>query len=410
MGTKVRKRFERLQAIQTQISNQLPPTVTVFEKKFSWEDSVSGSSVPAWRDKIRRGIQAGSSLLGEKTSINSSPGYMLYEYMTGPSPTSNYRYRLVTGDLCRNIGIPTAPASSATTTAENIAREKFYARLRSSQTSFQGGVALGELHETLRMLRNPAKALRSKVGELYNRILRGQRRAGKTHQSKNRYLSQTWLEGSFGWTPLINDVKDALETLEKRKDYLNRNLVVITGYHSTNSESFDRNTVSYFSGGLGFQASTRGDQKVEIKYRGAVRCDTSNPYVSEQRLWGFSPDNIIPTVWELVPYSFLIDYFTNIGKVLDSFALRKVDLAWGIRTERRLGIYQVVDVRNANSKPQYKVLREVTSIGDYRSEAKVVIRTPISSVPIPEFRFRVPGFATQWLNIGALVRLKARRF
>jgi len=209
---------------------------------------------------------------------------------------------------------------------------------------------------------------------------------------------------------LISDVKDALETLEKRKDYLNRNLVVITGYHSTNSESFDRNTVSYFSGGLGYQASTRGDQKVEIKYRGAVRCDTSNPYVSEQRLWGFSPDNIIPTVWELVPYSFLIDYFTNIGKVLDSFALRKVDLAWGIRTERRLGIYQVVDVRNANSKPQYKVLREVTSIGDYRSEAKVVIRTPISSVPIPEFRFRVPGFATQWLNIGALVRLKARRF
>lgn len=410
MGTKVRKRFERLRVTQTQADNQLPPVVTVFESKYSWEDSTTGSGVPAWRDRIRRGIQAGSPFQGEQSTIHSSPGYILYEYMTGSNPTSNYRYRLVTGDLCRTIGIPTAPANASTTTAENIAREKFYARLRSAQTSFQGGVALGELHETLRMLKNPAQALRSKVGDLYSRILRGQRRAGKSHQSKNRYLSETWLEGSFGWMPLISDVRDALETLEKRKEILNRNLVVITGYHSTNSESFDRNTVSYFSGGLGYQASTRGDQRVEIKYRGAVRCDTSNPYASEQRLWGFSPDNIIPTVWELVPYSFLIDYFTNIGKVLDSFALRKVDLAWGIRTERRLGIYQVVDVRNANTKPQYKVLREVTSIGDYRSEAKVIIRTPVSSVPIPEFRFRLPGFATQWLNIGALARLKTRRF
>lgn len=409
MATKTTIHNDSFPNSTTQASGTGAPTTQVFPNKKTWTDSVTGSSVPWYQRKLKLALQATSSLNGSKITVSSTPGSIVYKYSVGPA-ASNYRHRERSGHLCENIGWATAPSSPDATTADNVAREKFYSRYRSSQTSFQGGVALGELRETLRMLRNPAKELRNRVGSLYSTILRNKRRAGRTNSSKNRYLSQTWLEGSFGWMPLINDIKGAYETLEKRGGYLNRNIVVIVGRHSTTTSSVIPSAVSYGSGGLNYSAAARQELTCDVKYRGAIVCKAEHPFTSEARLWGFSPDNIVPTVWELVPYSFLIDYFTNVGKVIDAWSMVHCSLAWGARTERRLGIRQVVDARSSNSKPQYAIHQETFNIGNWRSENKTVIRTPINTVPIPDFRFKLPGFSTQWVNIAALVRTRNHRF
>lgn len=365
--------------------------------------------MPHYRQKIKMAEQATTSFQAEQTTVSSRDGRALYEFMTGNNPATGYRFRERTGSLFNGIGIPSVPHSSELATAENIAREKFYARYRSTQTAFQGGTALGELRETLSMLRSPAKSLRKRVGDLYDRILRNKGKAGRTTNSRNRYLSETWLEHSFGWTPLINDIKDAHSLLEKRKDYLDRNIVVIHGRHSTTSETVSSGP-SFGAGFLQYVSSKKLTNTSEVWYRGAIKCSTNQPYTSEARLWGFSPDNIIPTVWELIPYSFLIDYFTNIGKVIDAWSVRKCHLSWGARTERQVGILQLVDARSTNNLAVFKILQQAFSPGDWRSEAKRVKRLPINSVPIPDFRFKLPGYSTQWLNIAALVRVRASKF
>lgn len=392
----------------TQASGTASRLTTHTSSPVEWTDSVNGGSVPFYERKLALAQQATSPLIGQRSSVRSIPGRCVYEFYTSVVSPVGYRYRERIGHLCASIGIPGVVHSSEAAAAENIAREVFYAKYRSAQTSFQGGVALGELRETLRMLRSPAKALRKKVGDLYDKVLRSKRRAGKKAKDQNRAISQTWLEGSFGWRPLISDIEDAHRTLENRKEYLDRNIVVIVGVHSTTSETVLPNTVSYGSGFLGYVASTRHTKTSMVKYRGAVVCKTDVPWKSEARLWGFSPDNIIPTIWELVPYSFLIDYFTNIGKVLDAWSMRRCHLTWGARTERRVGIYQLVDARRSNTYGGVvKILTDTFDIGDWTSETKSVVRTPVNSVPLPDFRFKLPGNSTQWLNIGALVRLRS---
>lgn len=409
MARKERKHNIVTQVNQTFQSNFQEPNKSVQRSHLQWTDYSDGGTMPRYRQRIELGLQATTPFQAEMSSVQFRDGWALYEYMTNNNPATGYRFRERTGPLFYQIGIPSVPHSSDLAAAENIAREKFYAKYRSTQTAFQGGVALGELRETLRMLRSPAKALRKRVGNLYDRILKNKGKAGKSTESRNRYLSETWLEHSFGWTPLISDIKDAHSLLENRKDYLDRNLVVITGFHSVSTETVSAGP-GFGAGFLQYVSRKKLTETSEVKYRGAIKCSTAQPYTSPSRLWGFSPDNIIPTVWELIPYSFLIDYFTNIGKVLDAWSIRRCHLSWGARTERQFGILQLVDARSTDNLDVFKILRREFSPGDWRSESKRVNRQPINSVPIPDFRFKLPGYSTQWLNLAALSRVRASKF
>lgn len=411
MAYKEIRRHNHYTIDQTFQSRDDPPIHSASTRSYSWSDWRAGDGVPSYRKRIRLGLQATSSLEGEVTKIRSREGVAFYEYLTTPDPSVGYRSRERVGHLCANIGVADLPLSSEVSAAENVAREEFYKKYRNAQTAFQGGVALGELRETLRMLRNPAKALRLKVGELYKRILKNKRRAGRTNRSKNRYLSQTWLEGSYGWLPLINDIEDAYKLIDNRAAYLDRNLIPIKAEARVFDEYVDPDEVSSVSGGLNYSASSKVSTTCHVIYRGAVNCRASGTSCGERRLWGFTPDAIIPTVWELVPYSFLIDYFTNVGKVIDAWSLRGCTLAWGARTERRIGTRQSVDARSFNTKEDnYIVLKELFDIGDWYSEKKAITRTPIDTVPIPDFRFTLPDMATKWVNIAALVRVRNHRF
>lgn len=312
------------------------------------------------------------------------------------------------GDIFYNVTLPSLPLSSTLTDPENLAREKFYQKYRSAQTSFQGGVFLGELKETLRMLRSPAKALRKKIGSAYDAMYRNRHKAGRTVRSRNRYLSETWLEQSYGWAPLINDVKDAHETLEKRKEWLQREEIYVSAPYVATTETL---TTGPGDVNLGYVSKYKDTKTSLVWYRGTIRAGRDSVFQSERHLWGFDPSMIVPTVWELIPYSFLIDYFTNIGKVLDSWSLQRVTLGWGARTERRSVIRQIVDVRDTFNPSLYPVVNERTFYpSEFTYHNTTFYRVPINEVPLPDFRFKIPGFGSKWINIAALTRVKTSKW
>jgi len=410
MPTKEVVRNESFNTYTASAVNAVPIAITRSTSRYSFTDTVSGSSLRDYKRRIAKGLQATTTFIADRSTIRSSYGHALYEYMTTPNPLTGYRYRERYGALWVNLGVPTLPLTTHLATAETIAREQFYANYRSAQTSFQGMVALGELRETLTMLRNPARELRRHVGKLYNKILSKKGRVGRTTKMKNKYLSETWLEGSFGWSPLINDVHGALKALSNRRDYIDRNLITISGIGTVTDESVSAGA-GYSAGGLSYECLQKQTEETLVRYKGAIACTTETPYEGESRLWGFTPDQIIPTVWELIPYSFLIDYFTNIGKVLDAWSNRTCHLAWGARTERLSAIRRPVDVRSTNSHIGVSsVLQEFFYPGDWVAETKRIHRDPVNTVPIPDFRFRMPGFSTKWLNIAALARVNSSRF
>jgi len=144
---------------------------------------------------------------------------------------------------------------------------------------------------------------------------------------------------------------------------------------------------------------------VTARYKGAVTATVSPPTFAEQA--GFSLSNFLPTVWNLIPYSFLVDCFTNIGQVIDGASLGTVYLSWGCKTIRRVRSRDIAR-SNATCVNGLNPRAYISASGGH-SEWVVFQRSAVSAVTVglSDLSFRVPGIgSTKWLNIAALAHLR----
>lgn len=130
--------------------------------------------------------------------------------------------------------------------------------------------------------------------------VRGRQIPGKV--STKHYASALWLELHFGWSPLMGDIHDAFATVESpppKAGYIygfgNQS------YRKTNSAPWDYLKYN-FTG------------TISVKY--AVRVEVTNPNLHLASKMGLI--NPLSIAWELAPFSFVIDWFTNVGQILDS--------------------------------------------------------------------------------------------
>jgi hypothetical protein len=292
---------------------------------------------------------------------------------------------------------------------------KFLRKSRDAMTPFQGGVALGELAETLAMIRNPARGLRGLVTEGRN-VLANIRRLGlKNSLSRSRVLSQladAWLEVQFGWRPLLNDVKDGCTALDQWRRPQGIHTKRITASYETSLVSsnplygqFGDNNIAFW-----FVSSDYVSSCLTV-FRGALRIEAHNSASMDAKLFGFSPDNFAPTIWELIPYSFLIDYFSNVGDIIEGWSQLGTRLAWCNRTVKK-SIQQTLRSGSSSAYWQTRkpfvdppILEGLTFSPAQSVIAKsIVTRGEYNSAMVPTFVFRLPGFGSlKWLNIAALV-------
>lgn len=129
--------------------------------------------------------------------------------------------------------------------------------------------------------------------------------------SWSKDFSNLWLEYQYAWKPLISDVQKSAELLAQHHldgDYLKPKRVVVNLSRTASKTSYDS----------GY-------------YRQVAKCD------STLRVGGFvtyrlSVSNLalqtgmtdpLGVAWELIPFSFVADWFTNIGDILSAYtALR----------------------------------------------------------------------------------------
>lgn len=145
------------------------------------------------------------------------------------------------------------------------------------------------------------------VGSNYNRITRFAEKAAKTARRFARgkreilsLFSQLWLEYQFGWKPLIHDTQDALRAF--RRTLAAGELK--EGFSRVNVDMSDSDVV--ITAGSGFTIVDTSTLTGSRIYRGkAYGLVTGNgaSYGSD----------ILVTGYEIIPYSFLVDYFINIG-------------------------------------------------------------------------------------------------
>jgi len=120
---------------------------------------------------------------------------------------------------------------------------------------------------------------------------------------------------------------------------------------------------------------------------------------------GFKPADWIPTLWELLPYSFVVDYFIGLGAVIEAATINRALVAWinvGSKRTEKATVLSIQPVFQASS-PSFR--REGSfSPGQFANCAKVTVqRSPYTGSLVPPLEFAIPGLGMRWLNITALI-------
>lgn len=364
-------------------------------------NSHTGVSNPSWKVQVSAGRQATTVASGVKTTIyGQGPYAAVFGYgipVVWTPQASRYSYGLA---VYNGSVVPPSPGPGKVV-AQNRARTKFTKRIEDVQTLFSGGVFLAELRQTLTMISNPAKLLRKGVDRYLLGVKPIVRRYRREPEKASKFLADKWLEASFGWLPLLNDLDDARSYLDRRFEQLLQELVVVKGTAEVPEMLSD-------------VGSTRGAGPITITFRtrvkatythvlaGAVSSRASSPKVINMSAMGLAPRSFAPTLWEVIPWSFLIDYFSNVGDVISGWANQYTTLAWGRETSIDTFLTELYDQHVSFSLPLIIDRRWVPS--SFWTQSKVFSRNPISTPPVPGLMFEIPGMGTKWVNMAALVR------
>jgi hypothetical protein len=382
-------------------------------ERHTWNETRVGSENPFWKDEVRDGTQAGTDLTASKCSVSVLPGsgYVDHVYTTAPCGgtirRSSYYGVPFRGIIASDFVVPALP----TTAVRNKALAGFYEKARKAQRAFQGGVFAGELLETLRLIKSPLRTLRTSVDRHMNRLKRAYK-SERDPKVLKRIAADTWLETSFGWKPLLSDVRDGLEYLERRTDL--QSAYKRISYTET-SEEFTSQTIVRQTVGSGigtrfpFWESKRKTKYSTVRYLGSVRTRPAGSVSLDNALLGFAPSEFIPTAWELIPWSFLVDYFSNVGGYLSALTFHRADIAWVVETQRAFsytdfgGSVDATGIRAVYTVPNTAYVKHAYTLGFVGIRASSIKRIAWQGLGIPNLEFHLPGSGLKWMNIVALM-------
>jgi hypothetical protein len=375
--------------------------------------------MPKWREVIAAGGNATTNMdaVWDSMEIPSPlPEFVVrLDDPTGPYWAKHY----LKGDIgITNDGrqINHVDPKYSATEADNIARAKFYKYLQALRQSFQGLTFLGELKETLHMLRRPAAALWDKNLGYLSALSKRKRRDPKNWLKTAGGL---WLEHSFGWAPLLNDCKDAYqayESLVKPNEQTTQYLKAKGKYaiDRTNDGTFVGLLgpgAMYYAQGSRYLENTNVSLREEhqVRYIGAVKSLTRATQWDNMELFGFTPENFIPTAWELLPWSFLVDYFTNIGDILSCAITKTNNVSFVNKTTIRTTVcnYSVEPVKGLKPAPftasSWKITYEECPRYTWSTRRRVINRQPNSGISLPTLQLSFDLRDRQLGNIAALL-------
>lgn len=378
----------------------------------------TGSEDPDWKQKVRDGVDATGGLTAQKMELiySLSPKVLLVD----KGPNGIWALDPLITEVSGRIAEPAIinwnvnDYTSILGSVDNRALVKLYQDIQARDTAASGGTFLGELRETIKMIRKPAEAFRKGLDAYMNDvkdIVRGKvritRRFNK-YKEISKTLSGLWLEYAFGWKPLVQDIADLASVFGRNSDMFARRSHARGHAYKEELISTLQNDIT-FSNTLVFNRPEKHIKSVRVIYRAGLESTPTAPFGSFERLTelaGFRWNQFVPTVWNLLPYSFLVDYFTNIGDVLECTAVDRRAIKWVNRTViyRRYKYVEtyVNQYESTKSRPQY---RTVSGNGyGYALSSFSRVERASTGVRFPTLEFRMPAVdSAKWINIAALI-------
>lgn len=395
--------------------NQVVLTANGVETKYLNDGNIpmtrrfEGQQNPFHQHQLDQFIQAATPMVAWQDELTSAESGVT-ETLVWNSWTSPTRPVVITlvGNFPTQSITDAEVESVSSASATNLALSKLAQNIYEAHTAFQGSTFIGELRESLRMLRSPAKTLRQKLPGLLNAYGKNVKRGTKRREA-NRIVNDTYLEWTFGVRPLINDVSSAHALLSNliQSEALHRDVTLRgTGKSSVQLASTQQSIGATAPFILGTRITS---QEARVRFLAGYRLNNNSFQQTPAKVLGLSPENWIPTAWELLPWSFVVDYFTNIGDIVTALANVTTTPRWIIKTTKRAHVRQTSfkGVQQYAFSPTglYSGRAVDTNVqrGNLRHARQKIVRELYDGKGlVPSLEFEIPGLGMKWLNIAAL--------
>lgn len=338
--------------------------------------------------------------------MNFSPGrsYARLKRKDGQNPAIHPLYRI--SDRVGVVAIPVdypvfSIPGDLVTKASNMAKQQVMSRIISQQQAFQGLVFAGEGRETLRMMRGAGTEVEKRYTDYLNDVKRRSRNLPRALNRRLDALANMLLTVNYGVLPLLNDIDSGARALATDYSIRNQHKLVYGEGNAEGDASFlsgDNVAAHVRTYWIGGERS-----RVTVVYCAMVGFDRQAlRQLSSQNL-GVSLSSFVPSLYELIPYSFLLDYFTNVNEIVNGYFWGRSGVKWSsmtlIQTRERLVTSNRM-VISPNSS--YLVDDQDFRPCSLTSSVKSVNRSTYYGDFVPSLEFELPGSATRVANIGAL--------
>jgi hypothetical protein len=365
----------------------------------------TGVGNPKWKQQVLNGQNATTPMTGVIDDIVSVPGFVNV-HSQKPGGGGPYYDLMGRGDIAQLIALraPFDWVSPSNTIAYNRALIAYLKEVDQVNRAFSGGVFLGELRETMRMIKNPAEGLRNILGAYYTGVVKLKKKQPKNWK-KN--LSGAWLEACFGMLPLIHDIQDGAKAYNRLVE--EPALIPVTAVGVYKSQVANRCFTELLAGLIGLYCpkvlhTQKSNDIVVVRFRGKVKRESRATIAGKAQLFGFDPLQFLPTAYELMPWSFLIDYFSNLGDIIETGVVNRSAIAWtNVSTSTIMEKNHYVSVADKGIQQGDGDQKRVsgTACTAKHTRRKVDRSTP-SDLGWPRLELELPGLPAQWSNMTAL--------
>jgi hypothetical protein len=262
-----------------------------------------------------------------------------------------------------------------------VARSRF----RNDDRSFNTSVSVAEAKQTAEMLATTA-------GQMAHAIKNFRRRLGTLPRGKRALALATagaWLQGYYGWGSLARDAFDLYGALSNN---LKEPLLI----------------KSSCTGSVEMTTTATGARIDVNKWLGTVKvgCTASiqNSLARSMDEWGLI--NPLTVAWEIVPFSFCVDWLIPIGNTLDSLTATA-----GLKFEHGY----ISTVTNCHRTKDTLPAKQISGtfigtwqqLGHYEVRIKEFSRGPLTSFPPPRLYANQNPFSTPRIVSGAALVVQA---
>lgn len=315
----------------------------------------------------------------------------------------------------------------------NSALSKILEKIRLEQQHASVLPALGELRSTIRQFGSPFSSIVKHTNKYLNDIGKAKVKAGASEwfgkpKKYEKLIADTYLEYTFGLQPLIQDtfsIAEALGRWNAEATELNElphptNLT----FQKTVWKEIRRelwagvdsviNSASFFPA----RKKTVWVTKYGVRYEVFLEHTLQAAFGTNERLMqllGFDYNQFLPTAWELLPWSWLADYFLNVQQIIEAGTTVTSHVAHVIKTTRIATVednkmhvrispggyvnFQYQDLTSGKGGPTY--------LGQWQGEIRTVTRVIDEALGVPDLVLTFPGSTRKLVNMATV--LLARR-